>query len=215
MKKNGFTLIELLAVIVILAIIALIAVPIVLNIIDNSKETSNKRSIDMYAKAIENSIIKDMASKNGKVKSGIFKTDSKNYNKLLDSNDIDSGYTIDYKGNKVYCDYIEITQDGKIYLSKCRVGSVSSDYVMDNETYYSVGNIKSGNLTDVSGNDELVLDNMLNASFVDYRIYGNTIETESVGDYDKTTGKYKIPITVHGLNNLKPLRKNTLLCMCR
>ena len=37
MKKNGFTLIELLAIIVILAIIAVITVPIILNIIDNSK----------------------------------------------------------------------------------------------------------------------------------------------------------------------------------
>ena len=36
--KKGFTLIELLAVIVILAIIALIATPIVLNIINDTKE---------------------------------------------------------------------------------------------------------------------------------------------------------------------------------
>nr|MCR4662059.1 prepilin-type N-terminal cleavage/methylation domain-containing protein [Clostridia bacterium] len=38
MKKKGFTLIELLAVIVILAIIALITVPVVINIINNSKK---------------------------------------------------------------------------------------------------------------------------------------------------------------------------------
>ena len=42
MNKKGFTLIELLAVIVILAIIALIAVPIVLGIIDNTKESSRQ-----------------------------------------------------------------------------------------------------------------------------------------------------------------------------
>ncbi len=38
MKNKGFTLIELLAVIVILAIIALITVPVVINIINNTKK---------------------------------------------------------------------------------------------------------------------------------------------------------------------------------
>ena len=44
--SKGFTLIELLAVIVILAIIALIATPIVLDIIEDSKESSNIQSIN-------------------------------------------------------------------------------------------------------------------------------------------------------------------------
>ena len=54
--KKGFTLIELLAVIVILAIIALIATPIVLNIINDSKESSLLRSAEMYIKSAELSI---------------------------------------------------------------------------------------------------------------------------------------------------------------
>ena len=48
MRKNAFTLVELLAVIVILAIISLIAVPIVINIITDTKETSTKRSLQLY-----------------------------------------------------------------------------------------------------------------------------------------------------------------------
>ena len=56
MKKKGFTLIELLAVIVILAVIALIAVPIVLNIINNSKDSSYVRSAELYAHSLENNI---------------------------------------------------------------------------------------------------------------------------------------------------------------
>ena len=56
MKEQGFTLIELLAVIVILAIIALIATPIVLNIINESKENSRLRSAEMYLDAVEQSI---------------------------------------------------------------------------------------------------------------------------------------------------------------
>ena len=45
MKEKGFTLIELLAVIILLAIISLIAFPIVLNIINNTKENAFKESI--------------------------------------------------------------------------------------------------------------------------------------------------------------------------
>jgi prepilin-type N-terminal cleavage/methylation domain-containing protein len=54
--KNGFTLIELLAVIVILALIALIEVPIVLNIINDSKESSLLRSAEFYLDAVEYTI---------------------------------------------------------------------------------------------------------------------------------------------------------------
>ena len=56
MNKKGFTLIELLAVIVILAIIALIATPIVLNIIEDTKQQAGLRSADFYLDALELSI---------------------------------------------------------------------------------------------------------------------------------------------------------------
>ena len=57
-KNNGFTLIELLAVIVILAIIALIATPIVLSIINDSKESATLRNAEYYINAVEQSIMK-------------------------------------------------------------------------------------------------------------------------------------------------------------
>ena len=57
--KKGFTLIELLAVIVILAIIALIATPIVLSIINDSKESAIIRSAEFYENAVENVIMKE------------------------------------------------------------------------------------------------------------------------------------------------------------
>ena len=54
-KKNNmaFTLIELLAIIVILAIIAVITVPIILNIIDNSKRGAATDSAYGYKNAVE------------------------------------------------------------------------------------------------------------------------------------------------------------------
>ena len=51
-SKKGFTLIELLAIIVILAIIAVITVPIILNIIDNSKRGAIKDSAYGYKDSI-------------------------------------------------------------------------------------------------------------------------------------------------------------------
>ena len=56
MNKKGFTLIELLAVIVILAVIALIASPIILGIIEDAREASRVRSVEAYAKAIEETV---------------------------------------------------------------------------------------------------------------------------------------------------------------
>ena len=58
MKKRGFTLIELLAVIVILAIIALIAVPIVIHIINDTKNSSEKESIKLYLDTVTKTIAK-------------------------------------------------------------------------------------------------------------------------------------------------------------
>ena len=52
-KKKGFTLIELLAIIVILAIIAVITVPIILNIIENSKKGAATDSAFGYKDAID------------------------------------------------------------------------------------------------------------------------------------------------------------------
>lgn len=53
MNKKGFTLIELLAIIVILAIIAVITVPLILGVIEDSKEGAAKDSALGYKKAVE------------------------------------------------------------------------------------------------------------------------------------------------------------------
>ena len=58
--KKGFTLVELLAVIVILALIALITAPVVLNVIESSRDKTYRRSIENYGKAFEEAIAKYM-----------------------------------------------------------------------------------------------------------------------------------------------------------
>ncbi len=63
--KKGFTLIELLAVIVILVIIAFISNPIVLNIIDDSRQSSTLISVDFYLDAVEYMIADAVLHKGG------------------------------------------------------------------------------------------------------------------------------------------------------
>ena len=66
-RNKGFTLIELLAVIVILAIIALIATPIVLGIIDDTKESANKQSATFIVNAVEQSYSMAYAINGGEI----------------------------------------------------------------------------------------------------------------------------------------------------
>ena len=137
MKRKGFTLIELLAVIVILAIIALIAVPIILNIIGDTKKQSDERSIDLYGKAVMNAITKSQ----------------------LDGTEILPGdlseeflKTVEYEGNKVECTTNKLYEDGTIYLSDCKVDGNKVEYtygkIQENTSsqIYKYYSISSGNI---------------------------------------------------------------------
>ena len=57
MKEKGFTLVELLAVIVILTIISLIAVPMILNVIDESRKKAAIVSAENYIYAVEQYLV--------------------------------------------------------------------------------------------------------------------------------------------------------------
>jgi len=75
-RKNGFTLIELLAIIVILAIIAVITVPIILNIIDESKKGAAKDSAYGYKDAVGNYYLSRLAQNSGfNIDDDIYTTD--------------------------------------------------------------------------------------------------------------------------------------------
>ncbi|MDO4962541.1 MAG: prepilin-type N-terminal cleavage/methylation domain-containing protein [bacterium] len=96
MKDKGFTLIELLAVIVILAIIALIAVPIIIDIIEDSKKEALKRSAENYLKAVELAIAKENLTgefnpNRCTIESGITKCGDKTLNVTVDGELPDSG----------------------------------------------------------------------------------------------------------------------------
>ena len=122
MKDNkGFTLIELLAVIVILAIIALIATPVILGIIDDSKNSSYKRSIDMYASAVKNSVA-NAYIKSPSLSSLVGDYTSESLENLLAG----IGVKIEYTGTKVNCGIIKIYDNMSIYLTQCTVEDSNS-----------------------------------------------------------------------------------------
>ena len=120
MNKKGFTLIELLAVIVILAIIALIATPIIIGIIKDAKDKSDKRSIDLYGNTIKNAV-------------AAYQVNNPN-NKIVGTNytsttlEAIEGLNISYEGSRVNCNKISIYEDGNIYLSNCTVNGKEVDY---------------------------------------------------------------------------------------
>ncbi len=120
--KKGFTLIELLAVIVILAIIALIATPIVLNIINNSKESANLRSAEMYLKAVETSIATSTLN-NQKVKNGTYEIDSGNICLEYSDNKCINELKVEVKG--------ETPSSGSITIASGKVTDIDLKYSND------------------------------------------------------------------------------------
>ena len=123
--KKGFTLIELLAVIVILAIIALIATPIILNIIEDSRNSANQRSVELYKSAIVNAVAKSQMTSNP-----------------IQPGDLSSEFlqTIEYSGATVSCTTNILYSDGSIYLAGCTVGNDTKEYSYGTRKYTQVYN---------------------------------------------------------------------------
>ena len=135
--KKGFTLIELLAVIVILAIIALIAVPIVIHIINDTKNSSEKESIKLYLDTTEKMVAKYQMNHTSFNPSICNIQDNGN----IKCNDID--ILIEMKG--------KTPTYGKIYFSKGKI-SIGENILL-NGLYYQVQNneVSDGTKEMVSG----------------------------------------------------------------
>ena len=120
-KKKGFTLIELVAVLVIMAIIALIATPLVLTLVNNSKASANKRSVDAYGKAVELAAM-------------TYLMDNGDYPSDLNS------LTVEYTGKEVICNVMNLNDGGSLYLSECSVGGVEVKDKNTEDGWYHYGN---------------------------------------------------------------------------
>ncbi|MDO4963263.1 MAG: leucine-rich repeat domain-containing protein [bacterium] len=158
MKDKGFTLIELLAVIVILAIIALIAVPIIIDIIEDSKKEALKRSAENYLKAVELSIAKE--NLNGEfnptsctIESGTTKCGDKTLNVTVDGELPESGTITLSNGTILKSGETKLTyksgtltydEEGKIELGKASIIKIIAETTsgvavnVDNQLVYYV-----------------------------------------------------------------------------
>ena len=79
-KETGFTLIELLAIIVILAIIAVITVPIILNIIENSKKGSIQDSAYGFKDAVQKFYFSKLSEDRNFMLKGTYKVSDGKFN---------------------------------------------------------------------------------------------------------------------------------------
>ena len=122
MKKKGFTLIELIAVLVILAIIALIVTPLVMSIIRKAKISARKRSVDAYGRSVELAIASYLMD------TGTFPTNEQLPN-----------LKIEYSGNKVECNVMNMKQNGGLYLSQCKVNNIEVKDSNEEDGYYHYG----------------------------------------------------------------------------
>ena len=122
--KKGFTLIELLAVIVILSVLALVAIPIVINIIKESRLSTKQRSIDSYGRTVAVAMSNYMS-----------KNDLSDYSRLLFNGtinsweDFENTLHIEYSGSRVRCRAICISKDGVVALTQCAVGKDAANAI--------------------------------------------------------------------------------------
>lgn len=108
-KRNAFTLVEVLAVIIIIAIVATITIPLILNVIDESKKGAFKNSAYGIVKAAELSYTKDVLSGNTKELSFTY----------IDGNEISSvkDRKLEYKGNKPEKGIVIVNEKGQVGLA--------------------------------------------------------------------------------------------------
>ena len=106
-RKKGFTLVELLAVIVILSLISLITIPVVLNVVENSRLSAAKISGFNYVKAVNDEIqTNDMEDDSKEFEDGKYLIDEKGNIKEL---------KINMKGTMPTGDYLETKNQEVIY----------------------------------------------------------------------------------------------------
>ena len=181
MRKNGFTLIELLAVIVILAIIALIATPIILGIINDAREESNERSVELYASAVRNGIAAYQLREGKEVAAGTYN----------ESNPLP--FEVEYDG-KVDCTSVIVSEEGKVSLDKCTVngGTKEHSYGIEEETpvaktctiekqdasKYSKGDVVTCNIGETPDKFYVIADAELTASTIQMLTEKNIHTTE-------------------------------------
>lgn len=142
MNKKGFTLIELLAIIVILAIIAVITVPIILNIIENSRVGAAQDSAYGYRDAVEKYYVSELFDNKNLKLDGLYSIKD---GKLKGSNLPSSGVEIPLDGTVPTGGMLKY--DDSIFTSGC---IVVGDYAVSFASDGAVSTVKGDCVIDIS-----------------------------------------------------------------
>ena len=179
-KNNGFTLIELIAVLVILAILALIVTPIVLNIVKNAKDAANKRSVDAYGKTVELSVATYMLD------NGEYPT-------------CQSDLKIEYSGNEVNCNIMNLNENGSVYLSGCTVGGKEVKDSSTDDGWYHYGKSigESNNL-----NQSYQIGDIITYSNIDFYVIENSDEDQDYVTLLKATVLNEDEVNIYGAGHI-------------
>ena len=153
LKRNAFTLIELLAIIVILAIIAVITVPIILNIIENSRKGAATDSAYGFKDAVNKYYVTELSDNNSLMLNGKYDVSTGG---VLDGSGI-SNKEIPVSGDKPSAGELHYTnntiQGGCLVIGDYQVifdgGSVSSTTKGNCSSY----NFSSSENSEQSGSD--------------------------------------------------------------
>lgn len=137
-KNKGFTLIELLAVIVIISVIALIATPIIMNVIDKSKNGAAKDSAYGYIKAVELELVNQVLNNNVKM-DGSYLIDDGNlmyYNSVISKVET---LNVSYKGTKPKGTIV--VKENALYSADLVIDGYSFGYFNEKLTEKEKGNL--------------------------------------------------------------------------
>ena len=159
-KTKAFTLIELLAIIVILAIIAVITVPIILNIIENSKRGAVQDSAYGYVEAVEKNYVSNLLDDSSSKLNGTYIVSDGNFNGgeiNLSGSKPTNGYLI-YEDNKLSVGCLEFDGYKSIYTNGKFNSSVTGECEITT-LYYSFDSNASmgtnGMLTDKVSQEDI------------------------------------------------------------
>ena len=173
-KNKAFTLIELISVLVILAILALIVTPIVLNIVKKAKDIANKRSVDAYGKTIELSVATYMLD------NGEYPT-------------CQSDLKIEYSGNEVNCNIMNLNENGSVYLSECTVGGKEVKDSSTEDGWYHYGKVSEISAEPI--NNSYKIGDVVTYNEMDFYVIANSDDTQ-----DSVTLLKAEPLTVDEVN---------------
>ena len=122
--KKGFTLVELLAVILILGIVAIFAMPNICDVLNDSKENANLRSIEGYARSIKQEYYNQ--SMEGKTP-------------VIDETFLSN---VDKSGGDIACESISYSEEYDIIMNKCTLQNSDKVYCYADDQHYACDDSK-------------------------------------------------------------------------